>query len=261
MAGPDPSPDHSIASLDDAYLRMCAARRDLLCALARVEAEDPIDVGDAEGVGGTEDAPTDEASFDERWIDHGFRDLASFVCARYGISLWKASRWVDAARALRELPETSAALASGVLGIDKVVELTRYATPKTEGRLIRWGAAVSCGRSAGPSISHDDQRARSSSSRSRGGGSSGGGTSPDAASGFTQSSRPQTAWRSSRRSSGEPPGSRLCPASKTRSMPGGPMRSSRSARAGSPEIQIPTGRASSCTRRRRRCARAAPGEL
>ncbi|HYT79179.1 MAG TPA: hypothetical protein VEQ37_07980, partial [Actinomycetota bacterium] len=39
---------------------------------------------------------------------------------------------------LEGLPQISEAFASGELGIDKVVELTRFATPQTEGRLITW---------------------------------------------------------------------------------------------------------------------------
>ncbi len=64
---------------------------------------------------------------------------------RYGISAWKAHRWVAAAHALAELPATAEALGSGRLGIDKVVELTRFATPETERGLIGWAATVSCG--------------------------------------------------------------------------------------------------------------------
>ncbi len=40
----------------------------------------------------------------------------------------------------------SKAFASGELGIDKVVELTRFATAETEEHLIVWAQGVSCGR-------------------------------------------------------------------------------------------------------------------
>jgi hypothetical protein len=43
------------------------------------------------------------------------------------------------------LPLIAEALERGELGIDKVVELARFATPKTEGRLIRWAVTVSVG--------------------------------------------------------------------------------------------------------------------
>ena len=60
---------------------------------------------------------------------------------RYGISYWKAHRWIEAARALESLPALSEALASGILGVDKIVELTRFATPKTEAELITMARA------------------------------------------------------------------------------------------------------------------------
>jgi hypothetical protein len=79
------------------------------------------------------------------WEDSGARDLAHWLCMRYGISYWKASRWIGAAHALQELPLLSEAFASGDLGVDKVVELTRFATPETESRLITWAQGVSVG--------------------------------------------------------------------------------------------------------------------
>jgi hypothetical protein len=58
------------------------------------------------------------------WRDDGARDMAHWVQMRYGISAWKAHRWVEAASALETLPETARALEVGRLGLDKVVELT-----------------------------------------------------------------------------------------------------------------------------------------
>src|SRR4029453_11121685 len=49
------------------------------------------------------------------------------------------------AHALETLPRTSEALASGELHVDKAVELTRFATPETESRLLVWAGGVSCG--------------------------------------------------------------------------------------------------------------------
>jgi hypothetical protein len=69
--------------------------------------------------------------------------MAHWVSMRYGISWWKADRWVKAAHALESLPLIAQALSSGVLSIDKVVELTRFATSGTEERLIRWAEGVS----------------------------------------------------------------------------------------------------------------------
>ncbi len=81
----------------------------------------------------------------ELWRDSGARDMAHWLWMRYGISDWKARRWIGCAHALEDLPLISRAFSSGELGIDKVVELTRFATPETEGRLLRWARAVSCG--------------------------------------------------------------------------------------------------------------------
>jgi hypothetical protein len=64
---------------------------------------------------------------------------------RYGISYWKANRWIRAAHALPDLPLVSEAFAQGTIGVDKVVELTRFASPETERDLIRWAARVSVG--------------------------------------------------------------------------------------------------------------------
>jgi hypothetical protein len=64
---------------------------------------------------------------------------------RYGISEWKARRWIASAHALENLPRISEAFSSGELGIDKVVELTRFAAPDSEADLIRWAKQVSCG--------------------------------------------------------------------------------------------------------------------
>lgn len=80
----------------------------------------------------------------EAWRDSGARDLAHWLSMRYGISSWKARRWIEAAHALGYLPRLSEALARGELGVDKVLELCRFATPDTQARLIRWAKDVSC---------------------------------------------------------------------------------------------------------------------
>ena len=79
------------------------------------------------------------------WHGQGCRDLAEFLAGRYGISKWKARRWIGAAYALEHLPRISHALSSGALHLDKVVELTRFATPATEEKLIRWARGVTPG--------------------------------------------------------------------------------------------------------------------
>jgi hypothetical protein len=87
------------------------------------------------------------AEIDRRgaWRDAGARDAAHWVSMRYGISTWKAQRWVAAGHALGALPAVADALQRGELGVDKVVEITRFATPETEARLLRWARAVSSG--------------------------------------------------------------------------------------------------------------------
>jgi hypothetical protein len=81
----------------------------------------------------------------EAWRDAGARDMAHWLAMRYGISHWKARRWIAAAHALPDLPRISDAFSEGELGIDKVVELTRFATPGAEANLLRWARGVSCG--------------------------------------------------------------------------------------------------------------------
>ena len=92
-----------IHDMDLAHARSCASQRDVFRFIA-------------------------EADRLESWEDWGARDLAHFLAMRYGISQWKASRWIQAAHALEHLPQLSEAFASGELGVDKVVELTRFAT-------------------------------------------------------------------------------------------------------------------------------------
>lgn len=78
-----------------------------------------------------------EADRREVWRDSGARDMAAWLSIRYGISDWKACRWIQAAHALQGLSRVSEAFSRGELGIDKVVELTRFATVRTEASLVR----------------------------------------------------------------------------------------------------------------------------
>ena len=111
--------DELTTALDRAHERVSSVQRDLLALIT-------------------------EADRREAWRDDGARDTAHWLSMRYGISGWKAHRWIAAAHALDGLPRLSAALASGALGIDKVVELARFATPEREPDLIRWAREVSC---------------------------------------------------------------------------------------------------------------------
>jgi hypothetical protein len=84
------------------------------------------------------------AELDERklWRDDGCRDSAQWLAGQLGISPWMALRWVAASHAISNLPLTSKALQSGRLGLDKVLELCRFATPDSEQELIAWARRV-----------------------------------------------------------------------------------------------------------------------
>jgi hypothetical protein len=109
-----------IAAMDQVHARICADQRRLLGLIAVMDRR-------------------------EEWANDGARDMAHWLWMRYGLSDWKARRWIAAAHALERLPAVSEAFASGVLGIDKVVELTRFATPSTESDLISWAERVAPG--------------------------------------------------------------------------------------------------------------------
>jgi hypothetical protein len=85
----------------------------------------------------------EESGEESRWKADGARDLAHWLCMRYGITEWKAHRWIACALALEKLPLLSEAFETGQVGIDKVLELTRFATPETEEDLVRWANTVS----------------------------------------------------------------------------------------------------------------------
>ena len=63
-----------------------------------------------------------EMDREELWDEWGARDMAHFLWMRYGISDWRARRWIEAAHALEDLPSIAEAFASGELGLDKVVD-------------------------------------------------------------------------------------------------------------------------------------------
>jgi hypothetical protein len=116
----DASPEALIERIDACHRRVCADERELFSLISHVDRL-------------------------ELWRDSGARDMAHWLWMRYGTSDWKARRWIASSHALESLPLISEAFSSGVLGIDKVVELTRFAAPETERRLIPWARRVSCG--------------------------------------------------------------------------------------------------------------------
>lgn len=78
----------------------------------------------------------------ELFREDGARTAAQWLSAQLGISNWKARRFIAAAYALEHLPLLSDALETGVLSLDKTLELARFATALDEKRLIRWARRV-----------------------------------------------------------------------------------------------------------------------
>ncbi len=68
--------------------------------------------------------------------------MAQWLSGQLHVSNWKARRMIEAARGLEHLPLTAAALESGALSLDKVVELARFLTPPDEKKLIKWAQRV-----------------------------------------------------------------------------------------------------------------------
>ena len=81
----------------------------------------------------------------DAWASDGARDMTHWISMRYGVSSWKADRWLKAARALESLPITASALSAGTLDVDKAAELARFARPETEASLVTWARTVSAG--------------------------------------------------------------------------------------------------------------------
>jgi len=112
--------DDVIRQADGLHAQICVLQRAFLAVVARIDRE-------------------------ESWADDGARDMAQWLWMRYGLSDWKARRWIAAAYALESLPCVAEAFSAGRLGIDKVVELIRFARPETEGDLLAWAERVSPG--------------------------------------------------------------------------------------------------------------------
>jgi hypothetical protein len=105
---------------DEAHAAICLSQRELFAVIAEIDRS-------------------------ELWKRDGAHDMAHWLWMRYGLSDWKARRWLAAAHALESLPRIDEAFASGSLGVDKVVELCRFATPENEDRLVVWAQRVSAG--------------------------------------------------------------------------------------------------------------------
>ena len=76
--------------------------------------------------------------------DYGeFRSINHWIACRFEISWIDAKRRVDASRVIEDLPLISTALEEGRISLDKTVQLTRFATPETEKKLLKWAKTVS----------------------------------------------------------------------------------------------------------------------
>jgi len=76
------------------------------------------------------------------YLQDDCRDTAQWVSLQLGVNGWKARRLVACAAALESLPHTEKAFEEGLLSLDKLVELTRLATPADEKSLVKWARRV-----------------------------------------------------------------------------------------------------------------------
>ncbi|MDP9068127.1 MAG: HNH endonuclease [Actinomycetota bacterium] len=72
------------------------------------------------------------------WEKDGCRNMGQWLSGRFGISVAAGMRWTHAAHALEHLPLTCAAFERGQISLDKVLQLTRFATAGTERELLRY---------------------------------------------------------------------------------------------------------------------------
>jgi len=87
------------------------------------------------------------AELDRRsvWFDAGAHDMPHWVGNAFGLSRYRATRWLDAGHALQELPRIAEAFERGDLSVYKVEELARFATPEDEDALVEWAMDESSG--------------------------------------------------------------------------------------------------------------------
>jgi len=113
--------DEAVAWLDLTQCSIGAAQREQLRAIAHIDAL-------------------------QIWEDWGAHSSEHWLSMHMGISNYRASKLLDTALALEHLRLISDALARGLLGLDKVLELSRFATEETEAKLIEWAQVRSAGR-------------------------------------------------------------------------------------------------------------------
>jgi Domain of unknown function (DUF222)/HNH endonuclease len=98
-----------------------------------------------EGIGRQQRSALREiATLDEtkEWEIDGCHSMGHWLARRYGHSAHNANLLVKAAHSLKTLPLLAKALENGELGVDKVVQIARFAKPDTEAELIEWGKRV-----------------------------------------------------------------------------------------------------------------------
>lgn len=79
----------------------------------------------------------------QAWAQDGCRDMGQWLAGHFGIAVSQGRRWTQAAHALESLPATSRCLREGSLSLDKVCQLTRFATAETEHALVEWAQRAS----------------------------------------------------------------------------------------------------------------------
>ncbi len=113
------------------------------------------------------------AEFDRRrgWELGGHSSCAHWLAARGGLDLGTAREKVRVARALEELPETSAWLGLGRISFSQARALTRVATPEDEGELLEATSGMTTAqierlvrgwrmRSAADAVAREEERQR-----------------------------------------------------------------------------------------------------
>ena len=77
------------------------------------------------------------------WEQDGCRHMGQWLAGHLGVTVSEGLRLTTAAHALEHLPLITAAFETGVLSLDKVLQLARFATADSEKDLIRWAKRAS----------------------------------------------------------------------------------------------------------------------
>ena len=85
------------------------------------------------------------AEYDKRrlWAREGCRHMGQWLAGHLGVTVSEGLRWTTAAHALTTLPLIAAALRSGALSFDKVLQLARFASTESERQLLGWARRAS----------------------------------------------------------------------------------------------------------------------